>query len=147
LPLAPRHAITTDVSPSRFQVESAEQRLHTEQFIAACTTGDLHGLLAILDPEGSGWGDLGDGAVRKDAGPLSVATGRLRYLGPSSSATLLSLPAAGEAGVVALREGGIVTIVMLTVRAGRIEQNEAFVDPFKLAPIAKALGTRERNPS
>jgi hypothetical protein len=98
-------------------------------------------------PRGRRWADLGDGAVRKDAGPLSVATGRLRYLGPSSSATLLSLPAAGEAGVVALRDGGIVTIVMLTVRAGRIEQNEALVDPFKLAPIAKALGTRERNPS
>ncbi len=136
-----RRAITADVGPSRFQIDSAEQRLLTEQFIAACTTGDLDGLLAILDPEVDGWADLGGGAFRRDAGPASVATGLLRYLGPNSSTTLLSLPAVGEAGVVALRDGRIITVVMLTVRQGRIEHIEALVDPFKLAPIAKALGT------
>ena len=136
-----RRAITADVGRSRFQVDSAEQRLLTEQFIAACTTGDLDGLLAILDPDVDGWADLGGGAFRRDAGPSSVATGLLRYLGPSSSTTLLSLPAMGEAGVVAVRDGRIITVVMLTVREGRIEHIEALVDPFKLAPIAKALGT------
>jgi hypothetical protein len=67
-----RRAITTDVSPSRFQVESAEQRLFTKQFIAACTTGDLDGLLAILDPE-------------VDAGPTSATAPSERTLAHSQS--------------------------------------------------------------
>jgi RNA polymerase sigma-70 factor, ECF subfamily len=142
-----RRTITADVGPSRFRVESAEQRRVTEQFIAACTTGDLDGLLAILDPDVAGWADLGGGAFRSDTGAVPVATGVLRYLGPSSSTTLLSLPAVGEAGVVALRDGQIITIVTLTVREGRIDHIDALVDPFKLAPIAKALGTRARHPS
>jgi RNA polymerase sigma-70 factor, ECF subfamily len=142
-----RRTITADVGPSRFHVESAEQRLVTEEFIAACTTGDLDGLLAILDPDVAGWGDLGGGVFRSETGAVAVATGVLRYLGPSSSTTLLSLPAVDEAGVVALRDGQIITIVTLSVREGRIDHIDALVDPFKLAPIAKALGTRARHPS
>ena len=41
----------------------------------------------------------------------------------------------------------IVTIVTLTVRDGRIEHIDALVDPAKLAPIAKALGTRQQSRS
>jgi RNA polymerase sigma-70 factor, ECF subfamily len=142
-----RRTIASDVGGSRFRVESAEQRRVTEQFIAACTTGDLDGLLAILDPDVAGWADLGGGVSRSETGATPVAAGVLRYLGPNSSTTLLSLPAADEAGVVALRDGRIVTIVTLSVREGRIEHIDALVDPFKLAPIAEALGTRQRHPS
>ena len=142
-----RRTVSADVGPTRFRVEPAEQRQVTEQFIAACTTGDLDQLLAILDPEVDGWADLGGGVFRSDAGAHRVATGLLRYLGPSASTTLLSLPAVGEAGVIALRDGRIVTIVTLTVREGRIEHIEALVDSFKLEPIARALGTRQRRTS
>jgi RNA polymerase sigma-70 factor (ECF subfamily) len=142
-----RRTIAADAGSSRFRVESADQRRVTEQFIATCTTGDLDGLLAILDPDVAGWADLGGGVFRTDAGAAPVAAGVLRYLGPASSTTLLSLPAAGEAGVVALRGDRIVTIVTLTVRDGRIEHIDALVDPAKLAPIAKALGTRQQSRS
>jgi RNA polymerase sigma-70 factor (ECF subfamily) len=144
-----RRTIAADVGgPARFRVESAEQRLLTEQFIAACTTGDLDGLLAILDPDVAGVADVGGrvGTVTI-TGAIAVAGQTLRFLGPDSSTTLLSLPAGDEAGIVALRDGQIVTLIALTVHDGRVHHIDGIADPIKLAPIARALGTRQRHPS
>ena len=44
-----RRTIAADAGAARFLVESAEQHRVTEQFVAACSTGDVHGLLAVLD--------------------------------------------------------------------------------------------------
>ncbi|MEA3020439.1 MAG: polymerase sigma-70 factor, subfamily, partial [Actinomycetota bacterium] len=98
-----RHAIAADSGgPSRFHVESAEQRLVAEQFIAACSTGDLDGLLAILDPDVVGEADVGGRVgIVTVVGREAVAESTLRYLGPSSSNTLLSLAGGSEPGVVA----------------------------------------------
>jgi RNA polymerase sigma-70 factor, ECF subfamily len=137
-----RRTITEDVDgPRRFRVEPAEQRLVTERFIAACTTGDLGGLLAILDPEVDGVADVGGSVgVVTVTGPADVAAAALRYLGPDSATTLLSLPAYREAGVVAVRRGRAVTFLALSVRHGLIHHFEGVVDPVKLAPISAALG-------
>jgi RNA polymerase sigma-70 factor (ECF subfamily) len=133
--------------PARFRVAPAEQRLVTEQFIAACTTGDLDGLLAILDPDVAGVADVGGRVgIVTVTGRVAVATQTLRFLGPDSSTTLLSLPAGDEAGIVALRDGQIVTLITLTVHDGRIEHIDGIADPIKLAPIARALGARQPNP-
>jgi RNA polymerase sigma-70 factor (ECF subfamily) len=137
-----RRTITADVGgPSRFRVESTEQRDVTEKFIAACTTGDLHGLLAILDPEVAGDADVGGrvGLVTV-TGQEAVAQAALRFLGPDSSTTLLSLPVGHEAGVVALRDGRVVSLLTLTVRDGRVGHIDGVADPAKLEPVAAALG-------
>ena len=137
-----RRTIATDVGgPARFRVETAEQRLVIERFIAAVTTGDLEGLLAILDPEVAGVADVGGrvGTVTV-TGRDAVARQALRFLGPDSSATLVSLPAGDEAGVLALRDGQVVALVALTVHDGRVEHIDGIADPTKLAPIAHALG-------
>ncbi len=138
-----RRAIATDAGPSRFRVEPPEQRRVTEQFIAACTTGDLDGLLAILDAEVAGEADVGGrvGTVTV-TGRSAVATMAMRFLGPDSATTLLSLPGGDEAGVVAARDGQVVSLLSLTVRNGRVEHIDGIVDPVKLAPIATALGSR-----
>jgi RNA polymerase sigma-70 factor (ECF subfamily) len=144
-----RRTIAADVGgASRFRVESTEQRHVTEQFIAACTTGDLDGLLAILDPAVAGDADVGGriGLVTV-TGHVAVAAAALRFLGPDSSTTLLSVPAGDGAGVVALRDGRIVSLLTLTVRDGRVEHIDGIVDPAKLAPLATALGTCEPLPS
>jgi RNA polymerase sigma-70 factor (ECF subfamily) len=137
-----RRTITADVGgPSRFRVESTEQRDVTEKFIAACTTGDLEGLLAILDPDVAGQADVGDrvGLVIV-AGREAVAAMALRFLGPKSSTTLLSLPAGNESGVVALRDGRVVSLLALTIRDGRVGHIDGIADPAKLEPITAALG-------
>jgi RNA polymerase sigma-70 factor, ECF subfamily len=137
--------ITADVGPSRFHVESAEQRHVTEQFITACTTGDVDGLLAILDPDVSGEADLGAGRTRAATGSAVIAPLLLQFLGPDSSTTLLSLPAGDHAGIVVMRLGRVVTLVTLTERDGRIDHIDALVDPAKLAPIAATLGIGGRS--
>jgi RNA polymerase sigma-70 factor (ECF subfamily) len=137
-----RRTIASDVGrPARFRVESAEQRHVTEQFIAACTTGNLDGLLAILDPDVAGVADVGGpiGTVTV-TGQIAVARQALRFLGPDSSTTLVSLPAGDEAGILALRDGQIVALVALTVHDCRVEHIDGIADPDKLAPIAHALG-------
>ena len=137
-----RRTITENVDgPGRFRVESAEQRLVTERFIAACTTGDLGGLLAILDPDVDGVADVGGSVgVVTVTGPADVAAAALRFLGPDSATILLSLPADQEAGVVAVRDGRAVSLLALRVRHGRIRHIDGIIDPGKLAPIATALG-------
>jgi RNA polymerase sigma-70 factor (ECF subfamily) len=137
-----RRTIASDVGrPARFRVESAEQRHVTEQFIAACTTGNLDGLLAILDPDVAGVADVGGpiGTVTV-TGQIAVARQALRFLGPDSSTTLVSLPAGDEAGILALRDGQIVALVALTVHDCRVGHIDGIADPDKLAPIAHALG-------
>jgi RNA polymerase sigma-70 factor (ECF subfamily) len=136
-----RRTIAANVGPTRFHVESTEQRHVTEQFIAACTTGDLDGLLSLLDPDVAGEADVG-GAVgtRAAAGRDAVAPLLLHYLGPDSSTTLLSMPAGDHAGIVALRRGRVVVLLTLSMREGRIDHIDGVVDPAKLVPIADALG-------
>src|SRR5437763_3628090 len=56
---------------ARFDVESAEHRLVTDKFIAACASGDLDGLLAVLAPDAWGDVDLGPAAAE----PRSVVNG------------------------------------------------------------------------
>jgi RNA polymerase sigma-70 factor (ECF subfamily) len=137
-----RRTIAADVgAPSRFRVESAEERLVAEQFIAACTTGDLDGLLAILDPDVAGVADVGGAVgVVTVTGSAAVARQTLRFFGPDTSTTMLSLPAGDHAGIVALRDSRVFALITLTVREGRVEHIDGLVDPTKLAPIADTLG-------
>jgi RNA polymerase sigma-70 factor (ECF subfamily) len=137
-----RRTVTDDVGgPSRFHVESVEERHVTEQFIAACTTGDLQGLLAILDPNVGGDADIGGRVgVTTVVGREAVAKMALRFLGPQSSTTLLSIPAGDEVGLVALRDGRVASLLALTVRNGRVAHIDGLADPVKLEPIAAALG-------
>jgi RNA polymerase sigma-70 factor, ECF subfamily len=144
-----RKRIHADAGEARFTVESAEHRRVTDAFIAATSTGDLDGLVAVLDPEASGHGDLGVpvgqtvdipgiGTVRQTppvTGGKAVARIALRYLGPDSSTTLLSLPTGDEPTLIALRGGRIMATVTLTVRDGRIIHLHSVGDPAKLAEL------------
>ncbi len=137
-----RRTVRDDESRGRFVVEPAEQRQVTERFIAACSGGDLDGLLALLDPGVAGEADVGGRVgVRIVTGREAVAAGLLQFFGPSSSTTLVSLPATeNQACVVAVRAGRVVTIATLTVRDGVVAHIDALADPTRLAPLGEALG-------
>jgi RNA polymerase sigma-70 factor (ECF subfamily) len=136
-----RRTISADAGPSRFQPETAEQRHVTEQFIAACATGDLDGLLTILDPDVVGVADVGGATGTVTIiGSANVAANTLRFFGPDSSTTLLSLPGGDHVAIVALRDGRLFAVLDLLVEDGRVDHIDGLVDPDKLAPIAAALG-------
>jgi RNA polymerase sigma-70 factor (ECF subfamily) len=132
-----RQRIHADSGAARFTVESNDQPRVTEAFIAASATGDLDGLLTILDPDVAGQADLGGtvGLLPPLVGRDVVARGILRYLGPDSSTTLLSLPVGEEPTVIALRDGRVFGTFTLTLRAGRVHHIHGVIDPAKLADL------------
>jgi RNA polymerase sigma-70 factor (ECF subfamily) len=135
-----RHRIQADSDSTRVTVESDEQRRVTQAFIAAASTGDLDGLLAVLDPDVAGQADLGGtiGLLPPVVGRDAVAGNTLYYLGPGTSTTLLSLPV-GEPTVVALGDGRVFGTFTLTIRAGRIHHIHGVLDTDKLADLNAIL--------
>lgn len=121
-------------------VTATEHRLVTEKFIAACATGDVRALTALLDPTVWGVGTiLADPtlpqvpgrAQRREVrqvnhGPDDVAMNLLRYLGPG--ATLVGAPVGGPV-LLAFAERRLFAIVVLSVRDGRVIKIEATADP------------------
>jgi RNA polymerase sigma-70 factor (ECF subfamily) len=135
-----RRNLRSDGALARVGVESSEQRHVVEAFVNAATTGDLDGLLTVLDPDVDGEGDLGAGRRAGFArGRDRVARGALRFVGPDSGVTLLSLPVGPEPTVVGLRDGEVVVVLTLAVRDGRIDHIHALADPEALAQITAAL--------
>jgi RNA polymerase sigma-70 factor, ECF subfamily len=137
-----RRQVRSDAHPARFTVESAEQRAVTERFIAACTTGDIEALLAVLDPDVAGQADVGGpvGLLPPVVGRDAVARGLLVFFGPDSGMTLLSVPTPGQPSVLALREDGdAFALVTLTIEHGAVEHIHSVADPEQLAPVNDAL--------
>jgi RNA polymerase sigma-70 factor (ECF subfamily) len=115
--------------PSRADVSSDEHREVIERFIAACDTGDLAALTAVLDP--AVWGVatfLGDPPLPPNInhGPEAVATTLLRHVGPG--ATLVGAPV-GQPVLLGYWQRRLFTVLALTVRDGRVLKIEATVDP------------------
>ncbi|WP_458315586.1 RNA polymerase sigma factor SigI [Mycolicibacterium brisbanense] len=114
-------------------VTADEHRVVLEKFIAACATGDVLALGAVLDP--SVWGV---GTVLADPAPPqqinhgrdAVATNLLRYLGPG--ATLVG-GAAGEPVLLAYARRRLFAVVVLTIRDGLVLKIDATADPSALA--------------
>jgi RNA polymerase sigma-70 factor, ECF subfamily len=137
-----RRTIRSDSEARRFTVETAEQRRVTESFIAACSSGDLDALLAVLDPDVAGQADLGGtiGLLPPVIGRHDVARNLLLFFGPRTATTLLSLPAGDDVDLVALRDDRVFAVVTLKVSDGVVDHIDAVVDPAKLADLAVILG-------
>ena len=99
------------------------QRAVAERFIAACTDGDLAGLLAVLDPAVDGTGDV---AAEHVVGADLVGPGILRYLGPPAGPTLLHVPVDDGVGIVAVRDHRVLALVVLTIETDLVVHVEAF---------------------
>jgi RNA polymerase sigma-70 factor (ECF subfamily) len=139
-----RRHIRTNEDALRFTVETSDQRRICDAFITACSTGEVEGLLAVLDPDVSGQADLGGtiGLRPPVVGRTAIAEGWLRFYGPDSSTSVHSLPAERGAVLIALSEGHLVAIITLTLRDGLVHHIHAVRDPVKLAPNAEKLGAR-----
>jgi RNA polymerase sigma-70 factor (ECF subfamily) len=138
-----RRHIESETEPARFHVAPAEQHLVAERFIAACAGGDVDRLMELLDPDVGGEADLGIGLPRPTGhGRQEVATRLLVFFGPQSGTTLVSVPLNGEPGIMAIRDGRVVTLLSLGTRAGLIHDLHAVVDRRKLDVATSLLGGR-----
>jgi RNA polymerase sigma-70 factor (ECF subfamily) len=133
-----RQKIERADAPGRFHVMATEHRLVTERFIAACGTGDLNGLLEVLDPEVSGQVDIRAGLVVMGAD--RVARNLLFFFGPG--ATLVSLMIGPQPALLGFRDRQPVAVLLLTVGDGRIIKIHALADPTKLEFLRASLAAR-----
>lgn len=122
-------AKVTAAQPKPGEVSTAEHQQVTEKFMTACASGDLQGLVEVLDPTVWGVGTiLADPAPppQINHGPHDVAENLLRYLGPG--ATVVSGPA-GQPVLLAFAERRLFAVVVLTIRANVVTKIEATADP------------------
>jgi hypothetical protein len=123
----------------RFDIASAEHRLVTEKFIAACSNGDLTGLLGVLAPDAWGDVDLGPAAARLDVtvGAENVARNLLRFWG--QGARLVSHPVAGQPAVLAFIRRELAGVLVFTMRGELIQEVHVIGDPRKLDLLSSQL--------
>jgi RNA polymerase sigma-70 factor (ECF subfamily) len=135
-----RQKISAGHDGVRFDIASAEHRVVTEKFIAACATGDLAGLLAVLAPDAWGDVDLGPGAGRRSApvvGAEHVARNLLRYWG--KGATLVSHPVGGQPAVLGFTGRELTGVLVFTMRGEVIQAVHVIGDPRKLGYLSSQL--------
>jgi RNA polymerase sigma-70 factor (ECF subfamily) len=134
-----RQKITAGPGSARFDVLSAEHRLVTESFIAACSNGDLSGLLGILAPDAWGDVDLGPAAASLGVvvGAENVARNLVRFWG--DGATLVSHPVAGQPAVLAFIRRKLAGVLVFTLRDELIQAVHVIGDPRKLAFLSSQL--------
>jgi len=124
----------------RFDVAAAEHELVTRKFIAACASGDLDGLLAVLAPDAWGDADLGPGiqAPAPVTGAASVAGNLIRFWGPD--ATLVSYPG-GQPAILGFRGRQLAGILVLTMGDEVIQGVHVIGDPVQLSFLGSQLGS------
>lgn len=133
-----RKHVKDNVRPARFDVEPAMHREAVDRFIAACTSGDLNALLAVLDPHVEGVADVG---VRRlpfsttAVGADEVAGRLLALFGPQTPMTLEARNVNGELGVVALRHQHVFAVMSLSTAGGRVTEIHSIADPDKLRRV------------
>ena len=133
-----RQKIAAGQSGVRFDVAAAEHRAVTEKFIAACASGDLAGLLAVLAPDAWGDIDLGPDGPPRDVvrGAAQIARNLLKFWGP---ATLVSQPVAGQLALLGFRDHDLAGVLVLGMRGELIESVHVIADPRQLATLGLQL--------
>ncbi|TVZ05942.1 RNA polymerase sigma factor SigI [Trebonia kvetii] len=121
-------------------VAGSEHRAVTEKFLSACATGDIGGLLEVLDPDA--WGELvlGPEATRREPviiGAERVARNLVRFWG--EGATLVSLSAAGQPALLGFVDRKLTAVLVLNMHDERIKAVQVIADPRLLDFVAAQL--------
>lgn len=121
-------------------IAASEHRTVTEKFLTACATGDIDGLLEVLDP--GAWGELvlGPEATRREpvvTGAERVARNLVRFWG--EGATLVSLSAVGQPALLGFVDRKLTALLVLNMRGERIQAVQVIADPRLLDLVAAQL--------
>jgi len=117
----------------------ARQRAVVNAFLAAARSGDMRGLLEVLDPDvvfRADAGTLPAGAAFPVNGAEAVAA-RVLQTAPRFIAHTAPAVVNGQAGAVFAPEGRAVGVIGFTVVDGRIVAIDLIADPAKLRRIAR----------
>ncbi len=131
-----------DAPRRRFHADYAHGQELTRQFLVACGTGDLDGLLSLLADDVVVWTD-GGGKVRAALRPVTGAHRSARFLLsvaarlPEAS-TFREVDLNGQPGVVFEAEGQVTVALTLDVAAGRVIAVRVVTNPDKLLALQPA---------
>ena len=136
-------------SPVPSETDRARQRAVVEAFLRAVNTGDLEGLLAVLDPDAV---MRIDGAARKAFGAVDAAETVREMRGAATWAPqLIALSRGrgrrfvqialinGSVGVILAPRGQLARVVTFTFANDKVTQVEAIADPARLREFDLAV--------
>jgi hypothetical protein len=112
---------------------------------AACSSGDLDGLLGLRTPDA--WGELDAGPGQRGPrgvvhGALPVARILLHHWGPGT--TLVTQPVAGQPALLGFADRRLFGVIVFTVRGNRIQAVHVISDPRQFSFISAQLATVAR---
>ena len=132
----------------RVTVPQEEQRQLTRSFVAACQSGDLTSLTALLAQNVTAWGD-GGGRVRASPSPVSgqetVARLFITLMRKMPAHQQLFIDELNGAPAVFIWDNGHLSSVLhLEINDGAIEGLRALLNPEKLAFLQSQLEKRQQ---
>jgi RNA polymerase sigma-70 factor (ECF subfamily) len=135
---ARRHVREQSPWPS---ADAAEHRRVVEAFASAATCGDLAGLIRVLDPNVilvSDGGGLVTSARRPILGADRVARFVLGVVAKEQPGDVIApVTVNGAPGFAVYRQGELITVVSVTVAAGRVIRLDLVRAPGKLARVTR----------
>jgi RNA polymerase sigma factor (sigma-70 family) len=136
-------------SPVPSDADRVRQRAVVEAFLRAATTGDLEGLLAVLDPDAV---MRIDGAARRAFGPVDAAEPVREMRGATTWAPQLiaisrgrgerSVQMAvinGSVGLILAPQGKLVRVVTFTFANDKVTELDVIGDPARLREVDLAV--------
>lgn len=136
------HRAKSDVAARRprFDATQEERRRVTEEFLAACLSGDVDRLLALLAPDVAVWTDGGGkvsfAAQRPVRGAKGAAWGAMEIFRRLPDVAASMAVVNGRPGFVVTSSGAVNSVACLEVTAGRIAEIRVIRNPDKLRHLA-----------
>jgi len=134
----------------RFSADPGEHRQITEQFLAACYSGDVRGLMELMAPDVILTSD-GGGKARAARRPVAGADKVARFLVGITAAGLGTLDVRltsfnGQLGVIVESEGKPTTAALVDVVDGLVHRVYIMANPDKLSGVALDGASRQPPP-
>lgn len=135
-----------DARRRRFDTDRRRAAQLTEQFVAACSSGDIDALAGMLADDVVVWAD-GGGQVKSALRPIIGPAKAARFLaavaqtvppGAEVGPVLLN----GQPGLVIVHAGVAINAIVLDVIDGRISDVRIVANPDKLRAVNQALAGR-----
>ena len=141
--IAHRARVHVAAKRPRMQVDRAQQQAAVEKFMAALSSGDVQGLVEVLDPDVVLIAD-GGGRVAAARKPITGAEKVVAFLAHAAKFPDLVATATCLNGMPGARidVGGNATAVSLVVEHGRITRIYAIRNPQKLGRLEKMADLR-----
>jgi len=133
-----RRRISMETAASRNTVDPVEMRRVAERFVAAIAGGELQPLLEVLDPQVVGWVDTGGAAItltQPTVGRDQVAGRALNFFGPATGRTMVIAEVNGEPGIIVIRGGRPMAVLVLAACDGLITAIYSIADEAKLGHV------------